>query len=178
MTAVLNDKGAPDVPDDASAAAMLRRCFAFAPADRPTAAELAAALEEDGRTSAEAAQRDEVRAAEARAVAGERQRNTPALSRLLLREPAARLPEAALPLLPAAIEPSQPSQPQAGEKLTAEPGAGGAMAEELWPEHQPEEPGPQEEEPEDIPLQQSWWNDRSATFAVGFSAVGFLATML
>ena len=46
-------RNVPKVPDTMVAAVVLRRCFAFAAADRPTAAELAVALEEDGREAAD-----------------------------------------------------------------------------------------------------------------------------
>jgi hypothetical protein len=42
--AVCVERDVPDVPDHAPAAAVIRRCFAFEPAARPTATELAAAL--------------------------------------------------------------------------------------------------------------------------------------
>jgi hypothetical protein len=44
MRAVCDRHVVPDVPDHAPAAAVIRRCFAFEPAGRPTVAELAAAL--------------------------------------------------------------------------------------------------------------------------------------
>jgi hypothetical protein len=44
MRAVCDRHVVPDVPDHAPAAAVIRRCFAFEPAARPTVAELAAAL--------------------------------------------------------------------------------------------------------------------------------------
>jgi hypothetical protein len=46
---------APDVPDTAPAAALLRRCFAFDATARPTAAELAEGLGEDARAAGETA---------------------------------------------------------------------------------------------------------------------------
>ena len=47
IKAVCIEKRVPDVPDSAPAAALLRRCFAFAPGKRPSAAEIAAALADD-----------------------------------------------------------------------------------------------------------------------------------
>jgi len=44
VRAVCDRRVVPDVPDHAPAAAVIRRCFAFEPAARPTVAELAAAL--------------------------------------------------------------------------------------------------------------------------------------
>lgn len=43
--AVCDHRRIPDVPHDAPMAELVRQCFAFNPADRPTAAEMAAALE-------------------------------------------------------------------------------------------------------------------------------------
>jgi hypothetical protein len=45
MLAVVVNKAVPDVPDHAPEAALVRRCFAFDPKERPSAAELVAAFE-------------------------------------------------------------------------------------------------------------------------------------
>ena len=65
ITAVRVDKRVPEVPDSAPAAALLRRCFAFAPGERPSAAEVAQALADDAASREEAARRQ--RAAEEQA---------------------------------------------------------------------------------------------------------------
>ena len=44
MMAVTVRQRTPDVPENAPASALLRRCFAHAPAERPTAAEMEGAL--------------------------------------------------------------------------------------------------------------------------------------
>ena len=65
ITAVRVDKRVPEVPDSAPAAALLRRCFAFAPGERPSAAEVAQALADDAASREAAARRQ--RAAEEQA---------------------------------------------------------------------------------------------------------------
>ena len=47
MMKVVMQRRAPDVPEDAPQAALLRRCFAYAAADRPSAAELCGAFTPD-----------------------------------------------------------------------------------------------------------------------------------
>ena len=57
IKAVCIEKRVPDVPDSAPAAALLRRCFAFAPGQRPTSAEVAKALADDPASKGKLARR-------------------------------------------------------------------------------------------------------------------------
>ena len=130
ITAVLIRKKTPDVPDATAAAVVLRRCFAFAAADRPTAGELAEALEEDGRESARLeAQRQAASAAQLQVQLTEQQESEAAATaaaesalRLQADEAAAQAEgqQAEMVQLRAQLEEAQQGQAEAAAQLESD----------------------------------------------------------